>query len=183
MSSEQQTIIQFLHLEKVHSTQIPRRLAAQYASQWPVSRDEVPQRVHPVISAAKFMPTVIWGVNSFHLLDLMPSQCRFNAQYFVEHVMAPLVQAVDPQGRTRYIPRVNVHLDACHVHFPKVPEQFFIENQLLHVPRPSYSPDLALSDFWLFGNIKTGLASRSLAGPEELLEVFESFWREFLPRN
>jgi hypothetical protein len=62
---------------------------------------EVPQRVDPAISTAKFMLMVIWGTNGFYLLDLMPAQCRFNAQYFVEHVLVPLVQTVFPQGRTR----------------------------------------------------------------------------------
>jgi hypothetical protein len=45
----------------------------QHASQWSVSRDDVPQRVDPDIGTAKFMFTAIWGVNGFHLPDLMPS--------------------------------------------------------------------------------------------------------------
>jgi hypothetical protein len=69
--------------------------------------------------------------------------------------MPPLVQTIFPQGKTRHPPRLIVHLDNCRVHFSKVTEQFFIENQLLHVSHPSYSPDLAPSDFWLFGHIKT----------------------------
>jgi hypothetical protein len=60
----------------------------EHASQWSISRDEVPQWVEPTIGTTKFMPTTIWGVNGFHLPDLIPSHCRFNAQYFVEHVMA-----------------------------------------------------------------------------------------------
>jgi histone-lysine N-methyltransferase SETMAR len=121
------------------------------------------------------MLTAIGGVNGFHLMDLMPPECRFNTQYFVEHVMAPLVQTVFPQGRTRYTPGLNIHLDNCRVHFSKVTERFFIENQLLHVPRPPYSPDLAPSDFWLFRRIKTGFAGRSLNGPKELLEGVREF--------
>jgi hypothetical protein len=49
------------------------------------------------------------------------------------------------------------------------------ENQLLHVPHQPYRPDLALSDFWLFRRIKTGLAGRSFAEPEELLEGVREF--------
>jgi hypothetical protein len=60
-----------------------------------------------------------------------------------------------------------------------VTEQFLIENQLLHVPYPPYSTDLAPSDFWLFGRIKTGLAGRSFAEPEALLELLVGV-REFL---
>jgi hypothetical protein len=131
------------------------------------SRDEVPQRVDPAIGTATFMLTAIWGVNGFHLLDLMLSRRRFNRKYFTEHVMAPLVQTVFPQGRSQYTPRLNGHLDNCCVHFSKVTEQFFIEIQPLHVPHPPDHPDMATSDFWLFGCIKTGLTGRSFAEPEE----------------
>jgi hypothetical protein len=97
-------------------------LEYQHALQWSVARDEVFQRADPAIGTAKFMLTVIWGVNSFHLLDLMPRQCRFTSQYFMEHVMAPLVQTIFTQGSTRYTPRLNVHLDNCRIHFSKVTE-------------------------------------------------------------
>jgi hypothetical protein len=51
----------------------------------------------------------------------------------------------------------------------------FIENQLLHVPHLSYNPDLVLSDLWLFRHVKPGLADRSFAQPEELLEGVREF--------
>jgi hypothetical protein len=121
------------------------------------------------------MGTTIWGVNSFHLLDLMASWSRFNAQYFVEHVMAPLVQMVFLQGRIPDTPRLNVHLDNGPVYFSKVTEQFVIENQLMHVPRPPYSPDLAPSDFWLFRLIMTGLTGRRFAQPEEFCQGGREF--------
>jgi hypothetical protein len=54
-------------------------LEYQHASQWSVPRHKVPQMAGPAIDTAKFMLTAIWGVNGFHLLDLTPSQCRFNA--------------------------------------------------------------------------------------------------------
>jgi hypothetical protein len=54
----------------------------------------------PGYRPAKFILTALWGVNGLQLLDLIPSKCRFNAEDFVKHVMAPLVQTVFPQGRT-----------------------------------------------------------------------------------
>jgi hypothetical protein len=148
----------------------------QHALQWSVPRDEVPQMVNPAIGTAKFMSMAIWGINSFHLLDLMLSQRISSAQYFVKHVMAPVVQTVLPKGRRRYTTGLNDHLDSCRVHFSKVTEQFVIENQLLHVPPDS--PNLAFSDFWRFRRIKNGLTGRSFAEPEGLLEGV----REFLAR-
>jgi hypothetical protein len=150
-------------------------LEYQHASQWSASRNEVPQTVDPAIGPAMFRFMAIWDVDGFHLLDLMSSQCRFNKQYFLAHAMVPLVQTVFPQERTQYPPRLNVHLDNCRIHFSRVTEQFFIKNQLLHVPHPSYSPNLVLLCFWRFGRIKTGLAGRSFAAPEALLEGVREF--------
>jgi hypothetical protein len=50
---------------------------------------------------------------------------------------------------------------------------------LLHVPHPPYSPDFALSGFWLFGRIKTGLAGRNFAKLDELRKLLEGI-RGFL---
>jgi histone-lysine N-methyltransferase SETMAR len=59
--------------------------------------------------------------------------------------------------------------------FSKVTEQFFIENQLLHVSHSPYSPDLAPSDCWLFVRFKTGPSARSFAEPDELCEGAREF--------
>jgi histone-lysine N-methyltransferase SETMAR len=146
-------------------------LEYNYPSQWSLSRDEVPQNVKPDIGTVNFMLTVIWGINGFHIIDLMPAQCRFNSQYFVEHVMTPLVQKLFPEQRPPHTPRLDVHLDNCRVHFSKVTDEFFNENQIVHVPHPYYSPELVPSDFWLFGRIKIALAGCKLVGPDELLLV------------
>jgi hypothetical protein len=39
-----------------------------------------------------------------------------------------------------------------------VANNFFAQEDLLRLPHPPYSPDLAPSDFWLFGHLKTKLA-------------------------
>jgi hypothetical protein len=96
----------------------------------------------PAIGTANWILTAISGVDGRHLLDLIPSHCRFNTQYFVEYGMAPLVQTVFPQGRTWCAHRLNDHLNNCRIHFSKATEQFFIENQLLHALHPPSRPDL-----------------------------------------
>jgi hypothetical protein len=50
----------------------------------------------------KIMFIVIWVVDGFHVVDLMTSQHSFNSQYFVSHIMAPMVVKVFPRWR---IPR------------------------------------------------------------------------------
>jgi hypothetical protein len=51
----------------------------------------------------------------------------------------------------------------------------FDENSLVPVPHPPYSPDLALSDFWSFGYIKTSLPGRAFNDVNELFEAVIEF--------
>jgi uncharacterized membrane protein len=37
------------------------------------------------------MLSVIWGVDGLHVVDLMTSQCSFNSEYFVSHILVPMV--------------------------------------------------------------------------------------------
>jgi hypothetical protein len=155
-------------------------LECQHASQWSVSRDEVSARLDPAIGTAKFIFTAIWRVNGLHLLDLMPSECRFSAQYFVEHVMAALTQAIFPQGRTRSTPRLNVHLDKCRVHFSKVTGQFssrisccMFSTHLRVPPWPSRTSGYS-------GVSRLDSLAEASPSPKNSSKVLENFWREFL---
>jgi hypothetical protein len=56
-----------------------------------------------------------------------------------------------------------------------VAERFRIENDLLRVPHPPYSQDIAPSDSWLFGRMKTALAGSRFTEPEALLEGINHF--------
>jgi histone-lysine N-methyltransferase SETMAR len=124
------------------------------------------------------MLTVIWGVDGFHVVDLMISQRSLNSEYFVNHVMAPMIAKVFPQGRTPHARLLHHHLDNCRVHFSKTTQQFVSGNHILHVPHPPYSPDLAPSDFWLSGHVETALVGQRFEEPEELLEAVTEFLNE-----
>jgi hypothetical protein len=63
----------------------------------------------------------------------------------------------------------------------KATEQFIIENHIGCVPHPSYSPDLAPSDFWLFDHVKTSLVRQTFDEPEQLLEAITEFLNEIQP--
>jgi histone-lysine N-methyltransferase SETMAR len=105
----------------------------------------------------------------------MTSQRNFDSQCFLDNIMVPLVEKVFPKGRNPHARRLHLHLDDCRVDFSRVTEQFIAENQISRVPQPGYSPDLAPSDFWLFGHLENSLADRMFDDPEELLDGITSF--------
>jgi histone-lysine N-methyltransferase SETMAR len=110
-------------------------------------------------------------VDGFHVVDLTIRQHRFNPEYIVNHVMAPMIAKAFPEGRTPHARRPHLRLENCRVHFSKTTQQLMSENHILHVPHPPYSPDLAPSDFWLFTHVKTALVGQRFEEPEELLQA------------
>jgi hypothetical protein len=146
-----------------------------HSAQWSVCRDDVATKTKPINSTPKFMLTVMWGVKGFHVVDSMTSHDQFNSQYFVEHVMVPLVQETFPHGRNRRALRLHLHLDNCQVHFSKVAEQFLEANDILRILHPPYIQDLAPSDCWSFGRIKTAPADAKFDEPEQLLNAITEF--------
>jgi hypothetical protein len=52
-----------------------------HSTKWSVSRDDVHQKVKQQIGTQKFMLTVIWGIDGFHVVDLRTEQHNYNTQY------------------------------------------------------------------------------------------------------
>jgi hypothetical protein len=88
-------------------------LELQQSAKWSTSREDLPQRVRQQIGTRKFMLTVIWGVEGFHVVDLMTSQGSFDSHDFVDNIMVPLVEKGFPTGRNLHARRLHLHLDNC----------------------------------------------------------------------
>jgi hypothetical protein len=124
------------------------------------------------------MFTIIWGTAGFHVTNLMISQRSFNSEYFINEIMQPLIAKVFPMERIPHTHRLIVHLDNCRVHFSKHSQKFFDDNSLLRLPQSPYSPDIAHSDFWLFGHVKSALNGFKFEEPDELLQRIHNFLNE-----
>jgi hypothetical protein len=72
-------------------------LECHHDMKWSLSRENASERVRQQIGT-KIMLTVSWGVDSFHVVDLMTSQRSFNSDYFMNHALAPMVAKVFPGG-------------------------------------------------------------------------------------
>jgi hypothetical protein len=79
------------------------------------------------IVTQKFTLTVIWEINGFHVIDLMTEQHSYNTQYFLNHILEPLLLAVFPDGGKPHSHRLSLHLDDCRVRYSKPSENFSLE--------------------------------------------------------
>jgi hypothetical protein len=112
----------------------------QHSTKWSMARDKVTVRASEKSSTQKVMLRVIWGINRRHVVDMMPPRGRFNIEYFLIHVLDPLLPKVFPEGRKSHTLRLCVHLDNCRVRLSKRQDNFD-ENSLVTAPDSPSRPD------------------------------------------
>jgi hypothetical protein len=98
-----------------------------HSTKWSAWRDGVDQKVKQSIWTQTFMLTVIWGIDGFEVVGLMTEQHSHNRQYFLSHILEPLLLAAFPDGHKPRSRRLSLHLDSCRVHRPKTSENFSLK--------------------------------------------------------
>jgi hypothetical protein len=59
-------------------------------------------RVSQMIGTKKVKLIVIWGIDEFCLVDMMPPGVCFNIGHFLIHVMGPLLAKIFPEGKAMH---------------------------------------------------------------------------------
>ena len=149
---------------------------------WVMPEDDNPEFDGSKISSNKIMVTVIWGVNGIYLVDFLEEGYHFNSTYFIEHILLPLHEMSCDIWTESSKRKIWLHLDNCKVHNSKAAMKKYDELGFKRTPHPPYSPDLAPSDFFLFGYTKDKLKGRTFksreALEEEISDIFENISRE-----
>jgi hypothetical protein len=118
------------------------------------------------------MLTIVCNSRGFHLIKVLEKGRKFNAGYYIAEILEPLSQcrSIEVAGNER---KLLVHADNARPHTAKLSTQCFNENRTKSAPHPTYSPDLALSDFYLFGYVKRYLAALSFEDADQLFAAGE----------
>jgi len=69
-------------------------------------------------------------------------------------IIRKLVQELHPRGGTPRRKVFRLHIENAKPHNSKSSIQCLEDNKLKRLPHPPYSPDVAPSDFYLFGTVK-----------------------------
>jgi hypothetical protein len=103
-----------------------------------------------MIQSKNFMLTIVWNPRAFHLIKGLEKGRKFNTAYYRADILSLLSEwrSIEADGNER---KPIVHAENGRPHRAKVSTQFFEDNRMKPVPHPPYSPDLAPSDFHLFG--------------------------------
>jgi hypothetical protein len=147
---------------------------------------ELPQKVRQTISTQKSMITIFFNLNSFAIVDALPKGVSFNAVYFVEHIITPLLQRHLAASADIALRKLRVHFDNSPCHTAAIVAQEMQRLRWVQIPHPPYSADLAICDFYLFGRLKQQLRGITVETAEELVDevtrVFATLSKEELRR-
>ena len=153
-------------------------------TQW-VKPGENPQtRVSKSLLTAKIMITIFWNKTGIQVLDALDEGMRMNSSYFIQNVLIPLTETKLFNDAKKQKKKYVLHMDNARVHRSKETMEFLQSHHISIAPHPVYSPDLAGSDFFLFGAMKGNCEKLDFTSPEEVLnhikEKFEKFSKETL---
>jgi histone-lysine N-methyltransferase SETMAR len=137
---------------------------------WLQPDEPVPERERHTVQSEKMMLTIVWNPNGFHHIDVLPKGLKFNASYYVTHILEPLRNWREAQPDTGN-QKLIIHADNARPHTAKMTLEFLVQNGMERAPHPPYSPDLAPSDFYLFGYIKHLLRGHEFANRDELFQA------------
>jgi len=138
-------------------------------------------QVRKSIKSKKVMISVVWSVSGMKSIVMLPIGDSFNKNFFITHVIEDLRKVLEISRPKLLGSGLKIHLDNATPHFANKELSDLSFTRLLH---PSYSPDLAPSDFFLFGFHKTKLKGRKFHSEEETFkavqEILQSVDRQML---
>jgi hypothetical protein len=131
---------------------------------------EAPAVARRLIDTPKLMVTIFWGASGIHVITFLPPGTSFNSTYFEDQVLSQFISLpVVQEARARKKAFV-VHMDNSPVHRSKSVMTKIAGMPIQLAPHPPYSPDLAPSDFFLFGHLKCQSMGIEFDGAEDLME-------------
>ena len=145
-------------------------------AEWIFPGEQPSLRANRQVADKKMMFVVFFSTDGIKFADFLPQGETINATYFrgvVDHI-----------AQTTSGPRTQpvwVHMDNAASHRAKSIVQRLRDHSLTRLPHPAYSPDLAPSDFYLFGHLKQALGATRFTSAEELKEAVLSQVQKIRP--
>ena len=151
------------------------------SSEWHLPNEPAPIKAKVVQSAGKRMATVFWDMNGILLLDWLPEGRTINSERYIE-ILAKLKDAIKDKRRGKWSRHVLLHHDNAPAHTSHATQAAITELGYEQLPHPPYSPDLAPSDYWLFGKMKEPLRGKHFANASALGSAI-SQWVKHTPEE
>ena len=158
---------------------------------WQKSTDPRQKKIRRNISSKKIMISVVWSSNGIHSITKLNQGEKFNRDFFINTVLKDLEENMKIKRPKKILKGLYLHMDNARPHCVGNELQ---KKDIKRIPHPPYSPDLAPSDFYLFGYLKNQISGNDFDSSKELfgkikeillsipLTVLRSVYEEWVSR-
>ena len=127
------------------------------------------------------MLTIFWNPEGFPIVDVLPSRQIFNSEYFIENILKNIYKIFSSRAEEIGRP-ITLHFDNARPHTSRKVQEYMDSHNMKKAVQPPYSPDIAPSDFFLFGYIKNILKGSKFESRDELKAAIDEILSSF-PKN
>lgn len=151
--------------------------------QWRSKGDDSPVKAKVVPSAGKVMVTVFWDCDGIILIDYLPKGETINSAYYSDLLLGPLIKALQEKRPGKLESRLLLQHDNARPHTAQATKDTIDALGWELVPHPAYSPDLAPSDYHLFGPMKMPLRGKHYKDLKSLKFDLTTKWVKVTPKE
>ena len=149
---------------------------AHSSKRWTGKGEQLAGQVRHAPSAGKVMATVFWDVTGIIHIEYMLKGTTITGESYatlLEKVAHKLRESRSHLQRKTII----LHHDNAPAHKSAKVTAKIEELGIRTLPHPPYSPDLAPSDYFLFGSLKNFLAGNRFSSEEEVIYAVNDYFR------
>lgn len=145
---------------------------------WLPEDAEAPEGQKATHYAPKTMIVVFWNVHGPLVIEAVPCGASATGEYFKNEIIAKLCASKAFKEAKKAGKKFWVHMDNAPIHRAATVTQEMERMGLHRAPHPPYSPDLAPSDFYLFGALKSRIRGIEFRDSEAIKEwIVDAFER------
>jgi histone-lysine N-methyltransferase SETMAR len=152
-----------------------------HQTMWATSWEDVDEIERSSHYQRKTMITAFFNGTGEYFLNILPRGMSMDTRYFAQEILGGLEPVCYPEDRNPHQRKIIVHFDNAPIHNTKIVMEQLQHSGFKKMDHPPYSPDLAPSDFFLFGYLKEQLKGRSFSEEEELLSALSELMSEIPP--
>ena len=144
---------------------------------WVNTSDKIPNIVKESLRRKKFTLTVMWGVGVFPVVEGLTGENRVNSKYFCTNILTKAKIWCEKKRKSSGVSSYIFHMDNAPCHRSSYTTNFMRDNNIVRMDHPPYSPDLAPSDFFLFGYMKDHFADTTFKDMDDAVLQISTWLR------
>jgi len=145
-----------------------------HVAKWARTRQEAGQRAKP--TKEKTMIVMFWSLTGFAFVTAVPAGATYNTEYVTKTLIPELEAAICVRRPRIGLRGTKLHWDNARPHISTETTSLLVAKGVHLLPHPPYSPDVAPSDFYLFGKIKTAIRGTLFHSSDEIIEKFDEIF-------